>query len=368
MVCHLVACAPLSPPPDWPARCPRHPQARGSAKSLLRRAAAPAMYTVVVHCGSVRQAAQVESIQELPLSSPAAGHPLSTAPHDGLLDEHDAAAAAATGGADGGRILPALAAARLLRAEGWLPLVGAPPAGSHGSLWRPGDGGGSGGGRSARQEGQRSASASSPGDAICGGVPVPRPRASIGGRGLMGDSPCGSVLGGSQGALSSAWSGDSGALSYASSDSYDSSTASEGGGGGSLLGASVGRTRSRRRVGWADAGSDVAQQESSAATAPEDAHGQALQQPQPQPQAPLPPSLDRQSSSGRPGLLRHRSLSAARHDPDLGCLARVRLRFVKRPEWVVEGARLVVRDRSGGRAAAVGYVLGAAAPAGGVPA
>ena len=48
--------------------------------------------------------------------------------------------------------------------------------------------------------------------------------------------------------------------------------------------------------------------------------------------------------------------AAHAHAEDLGCVARVRLRFSHHPEWLVPGARLVLRDRSSGRAAAGGYV------------
>lgn len=42
---------------------------------------------------------------------------------------------------------------------------------------------------------------------------------------------------------------------------------------------------------------------------------------------------------------------------DFGCLVRVRLRFVSRPEWLRAGARLIVRDRSDGHVAGAGCVL-----------
>ncbi len=41
---------------------------------------------------------------------------------------------------------------------------------------------------------------------------------------------------------------------------------------------------------------------------------------------------------------------------DLGCLVRVVLRWQHRPEWLVEGAKLVVRDRCDGRVAGAGFV------------
>lgn len=41
---------------------------------------------------------------------------------------------------------------------------------------------------------------------------------------------------------------------------------------------------------------------------------------------------------------------------DLGCLVRVVLRWQHRPEWLREGAKLLVRDRSDGRIAGAGFV------------
>ncbi|KAG2502058.1 hypothetical protein HYH03_000552 [Edaphochlamys debaryana] len=43
-------------------------------------------------------------------------------------------------------------------------------------------------------------------------------------------------------------------------------------------------------------------------------------------------------------------------DGDLGCLVRVVLRWQHRPEWLLEGSKLLVRDRSGGRVAGAGFV------------
>ena len=58
-----------------------------------------------------------------------------------------------------------------------------------------------------------------------------------------------------------------------------------------------------------------------------------------------------------PGAL-HRALSGAASAAvdDLGCVARARFRFVHRPEWMVAGTRLILRDRSSGRVAGAGLV------------
>jgi hypothetical protein len=39
-----------------------------------------------------------------------------------------------------------------------------------------------------------------------------------------------------------------------------------------------------------------------------------------------------------------------------GCVAEARFRFAQRPEWLHEGARLIVRDRGDGHVAAAGFV------------
>lgn len=44
---------------------------------------------------------------------------------------------------------------------------------------------------------------------------------------------------------------------------------------------------------------------------------------------------------------------------DLGCIAAVTLRWMHNPEWLVEGARLLVRDRTTGRTSGAGYVTAA---------
>ena len=48
-----------------------------------------------------------------------------------------------------------------------------------------------------------------------------------------------------------------------------------------------------------------------------------------------------------------------------GCIVRVRFRFLQRPEWLRQGARLILRDRSDGHIAGAGYIgpIGAAAAA-----
>lgn len=43
-------------------------------------------------------------------------------------------------------------------------------------------------------------------------------------------------------------------------------------------------------------------------------------------------------------------------DHDLGCLVRVVFRWQHRPEWLREGAKLLVRDRGDGRVAGAGFV------------
>ncbi|PRW57468.1 Two-component response regulator ARR14 isoform 1 [Chlorella sorokiniana] len=52
-------------------------------------------------------------------------------------------------------------------------------------------------------------------------------------------------------------------------------------------------------------------------------------------------------------LERQRSLLPS---SDIGCLAAVTFTFMHQPEWLVEGARMIARDRSTGRVAAAGYV------------
>lgn len=52
-------------------------------------------------------------------------------------------------------------------------------------------------------------------------------------------------------------------------------------------------------------------------------------------------------------LERSRSLLACE---DIGCLAAVTFRFMHNPEWLVEGARLIIRDRTTGRTSGAGYV------------
>jgi hypothetical protein len=334
-----TAWAPLNHPSPSSRPWPFSLQRRGSAK----RPPSASVYTAVIHCGSIRQAAQVLFIQELPLPSPEG--PLHT--QVGTCGEGEGAAPL-----DAARMLPALAAAGLLKAEGWVPSEGnGLLGGSHGSLPRMDSSRGRAAGSNPGPEHscERWGGGSSPG-AAAGGVPMPRRlgggralasrserggsgRASAAAGGFPGSGPS------SLGTMSSAWSGDS-ALSYAGSDSgsgsgsggfsYDSS-ASDG-----CMGAAGAGARGWRRVGWADE-----------AGSPGDS--------QPAEQGRSPAQGGGQLSGGR-RLLRHPSLTAARHDPDLGCLALVRFRFVKRPEWLVEGARLVVRDRGGGRAAAVGHV------------
>ena len=299
-------------------------QPRGGGAAAAKR---PPVYSAMVHCGSIRQAAQVVAIQEVALPSPGASP-------RAAIDGPGAAAL------DPATIEPALAAARLLRAEGWVPSAagggggGGLLASSQGSLGRLGsswagsspEGSGDWGSLLA---GQRS-----------GSVPALLRTGSGGGGGRrLGRSPGGSArLGESLGGASStgAWSD-----SDLSSCSYDS-----GGGGGGGWASEGGRgPRARhsgggRHVGWAEApaGPAAAREE---AGEPEAGGGQ---------------------QAGQQQLRRHPSLAAARRDPDLGCLARVRLQFVKRPEWLVQGARLVLRDRGSGRAAAVGYVLAVGLP------
>ncbi len=67
-----------------------------------------------------------------------------------------------------------------------------------------------------------------------------------------------------------------------------------------------------------------------------DGTGRPLQQPQQHPQPPPNP----QPAS----------------EQDLGCLVRVVFRWQHRPEWLREGAKLLVRDRGDGRVAGAGFV------------
>lgn len=63
------------------------------------------------------------------------------------------------------------------------------------------------------------------------------------------------------------------------------------------------------------------------------------------------------SCSEGPGSSSGSGSSGKHHtDPDLGCLVRVVMRFANRPEWLREGARLLVRDRGDGHVAGAGFV------------
>lgn len=72
------------------------------------------------------------------------------------------------------------------------------------------------------------------------------------------------------------------------------------------------------------------------------------------------------AAGGSPGgqlaaaLERQRSLFPSE---DIGCVAAVTFTFMHQPEWLVEGARLIVRDRTTSRTAAAGYVMAVHPPA-----
>ncbi|GAB4819226.1 hypothetical protein N2152v2_006272 [Parachlorella kessleri] len=282
---------------------------RGSSK----RPPSPAVYSAVIHCGSIHQAAQVVCMHELaPAGDTRVQGSCSTL--TGAADSHLPLSA------DAKAILPALAAARLLQAEGWVPSLVGRAEGSWGSLHRMGSGRSTMGGSLKDSKARQDApplSASCP-------------------SGLYGFSPR-ATSGASLAGLSSTWSGESSALSSASSEGvgpgYESSA--------SDVGLVAEGSRGRGRVGWADGYREKLQEAQLGGSPP---GGQP------------PLHQEQQQSPAGQAVARHPSLAAARHDPDLGCLARVCFRFVKRPEWVVPGARVVVRDRGGGRAAAVGYV------------
>lgn len=104
--------------------------------------------------------------------------------------------------------------------------------------------------------------------------------------------------------------------------------------------------------------------------------GVEQQQQEQQRAAPLSPDLRVSASTRAAAALLHSVHAAAPSSPraaaahaiaaaagapgvqqaDLGCLVRVVLRWQHRPEWLVEGAKLVVRDRCDGRVAGAGFV------------
>lgn len=67
----------------------------------------------------------------------------------------------------------------------------------------------------------------------------------------------------------------------------------------------------------------------------------------------------KQASSGSTGVLADQlgsHESVAFGDADFGTLVRVTFRFQQRPEWLLEGSRLIVRDRTDGCIAGAGTI------------
>ncbi|KAL4421140.1 hypothetical protein ABPG77_000775 [Micractinium sp. CCAP 211/92] len=271
-------------------------------RSSSRARAGPLSYIPVVHCGSIRQAARVVAMRELPPAGPSRAHDAngglgsdggtcragsavnSSSILDSLADLLGGHECGAASGAEGNQTGPAadedslaLVAAGGLFAEpssSRLELAAAPHAGAtpghHTSTHLPK--------RPDEPDQERLAGA-----VAAAGVLLPLQR-------LQGDSPASSCQGGS--AAASASSGHaSGSEGAASAGSVSGAAAAAG-------------TRSHRRD--------------------------------------LAAALQRQCS-----------LAGCQ---DIGCIVAVAFRWEHNPEWLVEGARLIVRDRTTGRTSGAGYV------------